>query len=198
MPPIRRSPKTEAEPSLDAWNLQEALSELAPLVVAFMQHHVGDVHLGADLAQDALAQAMRRLGSLRDARALRGWVFRIAINCFTDHLRRSKLLEKSTEPVKEPSAPAHAAPDRELLARELDSVLRRELLSLPERQRSVLLLHGIRDLCHSEIAGLLGISVDAVKMSLFHAREKMRRRLALYLGQAPGAPLGSLSDGGGS
>ena len=69
--------------------------------------------------------------------------------------------------------------------RELDAVLRQELQRLPERQRTVLLLHGLRGLDLRGIGGLLGISQAAVKMSLFHARERMRGRVTRYLGHSP-------------
>jgi RNA polymerase sigma-70 factor (ECF subfamily) len=167
-------------------DLDQALAALAPEVVAFMQHHCGDPHLGADLAHDAIAQAMRSLHTLREPGALRGWIFRIAVNRFHDHMRRAAITRaESPGTSAEPLAPQERAPERHLLARELDAVLRAELLRLPERQRTVLMLHGVRDLSHPQIAALLDITVDAVKMSLFHAREKMRARLAGYLGSVP-------------
>jgi RNA polymerase sigma-70 factor (ECF subfamily) len=170
----------------DGSDLDQALAALAPEIVAFMQHHCGDPHLGADLAHDAIAQAMRCLHTLREPAALRGWIFRIAVNRFHDYLRRAAISPaEDGGPDAEPLAPQERAPERHLLARELDAVLRTELLRLPERQRTVLMLHGVRDLSHNEIAQLLGITVDAVKMSLFHAREKMRARLAGYLGSVP-------------
>lgn len=170
-------------------DLEAALAALAPEVIGFMQHHCGDPHLGADLGQEALARAMRCLATLRDPDALRGWVFRIAINLFNDHLRRVALEPRAggagSLPGGDESCAPGPGPERELLARELDEVLRASLHQLPERQRTVLMLHGVRDLGHAQIAALLGISLDAVKMSLFHAREKMRVRLARYLDHVP-------------
>ncbi len=175
----QQSPRAEPD------DLRAALVALAEELVGFMQHHVGDPHLGADIAQDALAQAFQALGRLRDPDALRGWVYRIAINRFNDHVRRSKSLRQEPGPLPERVAPDDAGPVRQALARELDSELRDQLLALPERQRTVLMLHGVRGMTHRDIAGLLEITVDAVKMSLFHAREKMRSRLERYLGHAP-------------
>lgn len=174
--------KYEAGPD----DLRQALVELAGELVGFMQHHVGDPHLGADIAQDALAQAFQSLERLRDPEALRGWVYRIAINRFNDHVRKARILKQEAGPVPERTAPAAAGPERQALAHELDGELREQLLALPERQRTVLMLHGVRGMTHQDIAVLLEISVDAVKMSLFHAREKMRSRLQRYMGRAPG------------
>lgn len=165
--------------------MRQSLVDMAGELIAFMQHHAGDPHLGADLAQDALAQAFQTLGSLRDPKALKGWVFRIAINRFNDHIRKSRVLREEPGPVPECSAPESVRPEREALARELDRELREQLMALPGRQRTVLLLHGVKGLTHKDIAELLGVTVDAVKMSLFHAREKMRSHLERYMGEAP-------------
>jgi RNA polymerase sigma-70 factor (ECF subfamily) len=166
-------------------DLETEVAALAPELIAFLRHHTGDHHLGADLAQDVLARAFRSLSGLRDPEALRGWLFRIAVNRFNDHVRRSRALRVDVGPVPEREAPAAERPDREAMASELDQVLRRELVKLPERQRTVLMLHGVRGMRQPEIAEILGISADAVKMSLFHAREKMRVRLAHYMERVP-------------
>jgi len=173
--------KHEASPD----DLRKALVDLASELVGFMQHHVGDPHLGADIAQDALAQAFQSLDRLRDSEALRGWVYRIAINRFNDHVRKARILKQEAGPLPECSAPSAAGPQRQALAQELDRELREQLLALPERQRTVLMLHGVRGMTQQDIAELLEVSVDAVKMSLFHAREKMRVRLQSYMGSAP-------------
>lgn len=172
-------------PRVEPDDLRSALVQLAEELVGFMQHHAGDPHLGADIAQDALAQAFQALDRLRDPKALRGWVYRIAINRFNDHVRKSKILRQEPGPLPDRTAPETAGPERQALAHELDAQLRDQLLGLPERQRTVLMLHGVRGMTHQDIASLLEITVDAVKMSLFHAREKMRVRLERYMGSAP-------------
>lgn len=170
------------EPEQD---LREALSALADDVHAFLRHHTGDPQVAADLAQEALARALISMETLRDRRALKGWLFRIAINRFNDHVRRRKevALEEGEIPAGPPMA-RHGEPDREMLTRELDQVLREELLRLPERQRTVLMLHGIDGVRQRDIAELLGISVAAVKMSLYHGREALAGKLSRYLGRS--------------
>jgi RNA polymerase sigma-70 factor (ECF subfamily) len=167
-------------------DLEEALSGLARDLLGFLRHHVGDTDVAADLAQDTLAQALDSLHRLRNPAALRGWLYRIAVNRFNDHLRRRGLRAVATESVPERSGQGSSEPESVALTRELDSVLRTELHRLPERQRTVLMLHGIDGVDSTSISELLGISPAAVKMSLFHARERMRERLSRYLGHSLG------------
>ena len=51
---------------------------------------------------------------------------------------------------------------------------------LPERQRSVVLLHAARGFTHDDVGQSLGISPEAAKVNLFHAREKLRRVVDRY------------------
>ncbi len=162
---------------------EEALVALAPEVVNFLEHHVGDPVLAADIAQDTLAQAFQLLGTLRDIRALRAWVFRIAVNRFNDHLRRVRRAPAVEELQDVVERPDHDRPEHSVMRRELDDVIRSSVAQLPERQRTVFLLHDAKGMSHPEIAALLNITTDAVKTSLFHAREKLRERLNRYLGR---------------
>jgi RNA polymerase sigma-70 factor (ECF subfamily) len=168
----------------DRDGLIEALAALTDDLLAFLRHHTGDPDVGSDLTQEALCRALTGLDRLRTADALHGWLFRIGINVFNDWLRRGGRARQELGE-GERADPRQQRPEREVLARELDDVLRAEMCALPERQRSVLLLHGVRGLDQPAIAALLGIRTGAVKTALFHARERMRRRLDRYLGREP-------------
>jgi RNA polymerase sigma-70 factor (ECF subfamily) len=161
-------------------DLGTALIGLSSEISDFLVHHTGDRQLGSDLAEETISRAFRAIQTLRDPAALRGWVFRIAVNVFNDHLRVQHL--KRVEPIDEVGDELPAAggegPLSRAISRELDEILRKEVAALPERQRSVLLLHSLRSFSHSEIARWLGISVISVKVALFRAREAMRARLA--------------------
>ena len=161
-------------------DLESALGELADGLIEFMQHHCGDPEIGADIAQDALFSGMRALPGLRDPEALKGWVYRIAINRYNDHLRSKARREESERSLRLRRLGKVEDPRALAMAGELDAFLRREMGLLPDRQRSVLMLHGVQGLGQAEIARLLDITVSAVKMSLFHGREKLRKAVRSY------------------
>lgn len=54
--------------------------------------------------------------------------------------------------------------------------MRRLIDSLPEAQRSVMQLRDIEGKSYKEIAAVLGISEDRVKVTLFRARQAIRQR----------------------
>jgi RNA polymerase sigma factor (sigma-70 family) len=178
-------PDHELPPSDDP---RLALAELLPDLQRFLVHHCGDAAVGGDLAQETLARAIAAASTLRSRAALRPWLFRIAVHVLNDHLRRkaqeSRLRGEGLDLDQQVDC-AGEAPEARALRAELDAAIRAAILDLPERQRSVLLLHSVRDFDHRAIARTLGISAGAVKVALFHAREAVCRRLARTIEDLP-------------
>lgn len=166
--------------------LAERAAALAPELERFLVHHAGDGELGRELAQEALARALPRLAELRQPGALRGWLFRIGINALNDQLRQRRPQQEleAAQALSDPDPGTR--PDRAAEGSEMETLLRRALHGLPERQRSILLLHAVQGVEHAEIARLLGISRGAVKAGLFHGRERLRQVLARHDGAARG------------
>lgn len=130
----------------------------------------GDASRAEDLTQELLIHLLGRFGQFRGTARLSTWVYRVAMNFFISHLRRSPGYE--TTPVDGATAPlAGAEPTGPLLAR-LD--LERAILQLPPGSRQVFLLHDVEGLRHREIAEILDISEGTSKSQLHHARMMLR------------------------
>jgi RNA polymerase sigma-70 factor (ECF subfamily) len=130
--------------------------------------------LAEDVTQEALLRGWRNRRKLRDPRAARLWLLRIATNVWTDHLRKSKTQPNSlaVDPPCPRQLPARACDERESVRLALTA-----MDDLPARQRHVLYLVTCEQLSHDDVANVLGISLAAVKSNLSLARREMRRRL---------------------
>ena len=73
------------------------------------------------------------------------------------------------------------APDATLLDAELQQAIDAAIALLPETQRLAVVLRRYEELSYEEIAGVLNLSVPAVKSLLFRARVVLREYLARYL-----------------
>ena len=73
------------------------------------------------------------------------------------------------------------APDATLLQTELQEAITAAIAHLPEAQRMAIILRRYEELSYEEIAGVLQLTVPAVKSLLFRARVLLRERLARYL-----------------
>jgi RNA polymerase sigma-70 factor, ECF subfamily len=150
-----------------------------------IEEHVGSVYryalrlthrpdLAEDLTQETLLRGWRNRQQLRDERAARVWLFRIATNLWTDQIRRGRFCPEAldTEPACPRPLPAEASDERENVRMALAAMDK-----LPPRQRQVLYLATCENMDHREVATILGIGDSAVKANLSLARKEMRVRL---------------------
>jgi RNA polymerase sigma-70 factor (ECF subfamily) len=76
------------------------------------------------------------------------------------------------------------ATEQEYIRREMNACIRGVVDQLPEGYRTVLLLSDFEELTNAEIAGVLGVSMAAVKIRLHRGRSALRRamecRCSLY------------------
>ncbi len=150
-----------------------------------LEEHLGSVYryalrlthrpdLAEDLAQETWLRAWRSWQSLREQRATRVWLFRIATNIWTDQLRRGRFRPEPLDtdpPCPRPSADT-ASDDRENVRLAMAA-----MDQLPERQRQVLYLITCENLSRDEVATILEMSETAVNSNLSLARKEMRQRL---------------------
>lgn len=117
-----------------------------------------------DAVSEAIARAWEKRGSLREERLFRTWITRILIRECVNIQRR----QRRTVPVEE--VPERIAQeDENLIAR-----LRWALDRLPQRSRTMIVLHYMEDYDVRQIAAIMGTTKGAVCAGLSRAREQLR------------------------
>jgi RNA polymerase sigma-70 factor, ECF subfamily len=157
----------------------EQLENLIPSLFRFVCRLTGQADWAEDLTQETLLRAWEKRRQIREAGSVRVWLFRIAVNLFRDQVRQNKrrpVLEPDAESALDPSP----EPSRTLGEREEVLEVLKVLEQLPPRQREVLHLSAVEEFRVAEIAEILGISPNAVKVNLCEARKKMRDAFPLY------------------
>jgi RNA polymerase sigma-70 factor, ECF subfamily len=130
------------------------------------------LRLGRDpeLADDLLQQAFLRLAEqgpeLRPDSDLRAWLFTVARNAFTSHVRKVR----STD---EGALEALASPPADVEARLLLGDVERALGRLRPDDREVLLLVGVEGLDHATVAKIIGVHAAALRQRLARARSRL-------------------------
>ena len=143
-----------------------------------------------DVFQETLMKAFTGLKNLRDAGAVRTWLYRVASNqCLMKRRKQQRAAEVSLDAFKPPGwedgevpeVPDWSdLPDEESERAELRTVLEHEISRLPSEYRIVLLLRDVEGLSTSETADVLGMRVPGVKMRLHRARMALRERLTQH------------------
>jgi RNA polymerase sigma factor (sigma-70 family) len=141
---------------------------------------MGSVIDGEDVVQDTLARALVALDDLKEKDIaemppLRPWLFRIAHNRALDLLRGRAV--RKTEPIDaalDIADPANPDPVETLMRQEAVKTAVSRFAELATLQRSVVILKDVLDEPLSDIAALLGLTVDAVKGHLARGRARLR------------------------
>ena len=150
-----------------------------------IRRRIADPHKAEDLTQETFLRLFRaaRAGGYRAGQSrVVTWLFTIAGNCVTDHLR-AEGVRSAVRAVREESEPQD--PHEAAAAQEGESRVRRLLLELPEAQRQVVELHVLDGLSFSDVAELVGAPVPTVKSRLVYALRKLKRSMDDSRGNEP-------------
>ncbi|MGH7856239.1 MAG: sigma-70 family RNA polymerase sigma factor [Candidatus Binatia bacterium] len=138
-----------------------------------------------DALQEAFLQAFRALPRFEGQSRISTWLHRIVVNAALMKIRSKKA--RPEEPI-EPLLPTfqvdgHSTVDfrewedgaeRQLERTETRQLVRAAIERLPDTYRNILILRDIEELDTAEVAELLGITANAVKIRLHRARQALR------------------------
>jgi RNA polymerase sigma factor (sigma-70 family) len=155
-------------------------------ILAFVTHMLRQAHLehmAEDICQETFYKAYKSIHSFRDVEAtFSTWLYTIARNSVLSELRKSRNSDVYLEDqVQMPLVSPDRLPEQELLRNEREVLVRQAINSLPEKQRSALILREYEQMDYSEIASILDITVSSVKSLLFRARQSIRAELETYI-----------------
>lgn len=145
-------------------------------------HYMGNTEDAKDAAQETMLKAWRSIGGYRGETSISSWLYRIAISCCTDALRRRKtrpsesmdaLMEAGYDPKDD--APQ---PDAAVLASENRQAVRQALTQLPEDMRAALVMSAVEGRSYEEIAQIAGVAVGTIKSRINRARTKLSELLS--------------------
>ena len=132
-----------------------------------------------DVVQTAWVVVVRQIGSVRDPRALRPWLFRIVANKCADTIRRKTVRRRIVEPMDPTRIEDSSRSVRAVNDHRADDIaqLRNAMRSLDADRRTVLRLHYLEGLSIDQIATQLSVPAGTVKSRLHYARQKLRKTL---------------------
>lgn len=127
-----------------------------------------------DIFQDVWGKIIKARQTYRPTAKFTTFLYRVAHNCFIDHVRRNKRHGNSTslEPElhSDPGESPETAAERSLARERLEIAL----LTLPEEQRDAFLLREEGGLSIDQIAAVTGCNRETAKSRLRYAVNKLR------------------------
>lgn len=131
-----------------------------------------------DLFQEAWGKIIKARANYRPTARFSTYLFRVAHNCFIDHVRRNRRLADPGGLLPEPGTDPREEPEQlteKILARRR---LETALGSLPDEQRDAFLLREEGGLSIDDIALVSGVSRETAKSRLRYAVDKLRAAMA--------------------
>lgn len=138
-----------------------------------------------DASQEAFVKAFRSLKDFKGGSSFSSWLYRITANICLDFMRKNKkrrtasivYLDDDSELQEFDLPDARFNPETEYERRELRKAIGDALRSLPDDQRSILLLRELNGMSYAEIADTLKLEAGTVKSRLFRARARLAKIL---------------------
>ncbi len=153
-------------------------------VLNFVYRMIGDAAEAEDVAQEVFVRAYRAMlkpGFRRTTAKFSTWLFQVARNAALDCLRRRRRHPASSLSVLESGGDAlparQATAAEEAVAREAGAEIAAAIASLPEEQRTALILSEYEGLPDARIAAVMRCSAKSVEARLYRARHFLRERL---------------------
>jgi RNA polymerase sigma factor (sigma-70 family) len=159
-------------------DLQSVFMEARSDLERMLRRRLGSSPAAADLTQDLYLRLGNITAPLPDRHQARAYLFRMAVNLVTDHMRvegrRAELLSGAVVLFDDVAD----GPERDALTRDQMRQVEEALSELPPRCRDVLYMSRMEGKTHAEIARELGVSRSLVEKYAVRALLHCRARLS--------------------
>jgi RNA polymerase sigma-70 factor (ECF subfamily) len=141
-----------------------------------------------DLTQDIFIQAFQSLVKFKGDSSFSTWIYRIAVNASLNKVRKSSknylmqrfesILGGEKQITLEIPVPENENPESLLILDEHRAWVQKALNSLPENQRTAIVLSKYDDLSQKEIAEIMNTTEGAVEALIQRAKTGLREKLS--------------------
>jgi RNA polymerase sigma-70 factor (ECF subfamily) len=153
----------------------EAYDQHYDRVKKFILAMVKDPWVADDLIQETFMKVGDRMHTLKDPAKISSWIYRIAHNLCQDHFRGLKRERTTACDSDSPFEMLECVPPQgELEQHQMGLCVQDKMNLLPDPLRTVLVLCDVLEMSHKEIAAILEISVENVKVRIHRARKKLK------------------------
>jgi RNA polymerase sigma-70 factor, ECF subfamily len=186
----------------DDLEFEQIHEDFRPKIQRYLIRLVGEPE-AEDLTQEVFVKVSRALQNFRGESQLSTWIYRIATNTALDRIdspsyQRSIQAQLAQDAIGDDEVEledqdvwtGEKAPrlETEVMRQEMYECVWNRLEHLPANYRTVLLLSDMEGFTNNEVAEILGVSLDAVKIRLHRARARLRKDIERYCPPAEWVP----------
>ena len=128
-----------------------------------------------DVVQDTMLKVWKRRNDWEQIESIEAFCLTICRNLALDRLRHKDYQSQTLDMAADPVDASHTAnPEQMAVQRDRVRLVRQLINRLPERQRSCMQLRDIEGKSYRDIATILGITEQQVKVTIFRARQAVK------------------------
>jgi len=169
-------------------DFEQLYADYQPRIRRYLARLVGEPD-AEDLTQTVFLKVNQALKDFRGESTISTWIYRIATNTATDWVRgaafKQAIQQVPADVFSGGEQASHTAwrhdalprADHMLIRREMNQCIRQVVEALSEHYREVLALSEFEGLANADIADILGVSLDTVKIRLHRARGRLKKAL---------------------
>lgn len=153
--------------------------------------YAGNPYDAEDLVQETLYTAYHKFEQLRDSRKFKSWMFAILRNHFLKWQRKKTPIpatefEDGIDYVSELESAAIQPDAASIVEKKQEAEKVQSILdTLPEKYKTVLILHYLEDSSYQETADILGVPIGTIMSRLSRAKQAMKKALLRSMRNAP-------------
>ena len=129
-----------------------------------------------DIVQDTLIKVWDRRFEWESIDSIEAFSLTVCRNLSLDRLRKKENSNDSLEDVNIAEPVASSNPQDRMIQEDRVSLVRQIIDSLPEKQRSCMQLRDFEGKSYKEIAQVLDITEEQVKVNIFRARQMVKKK----------------------
>ena len=130
-----------------------------------------------DVVQETMIKVWNRRDRWEELESIEAFCLTICRNIAIDKIRKMENQNQSlTDEHDAPDQSYASNPEEQAMQQDRIQLVRRLIDNLPEKQRSVMQLRDIEGKSYKEIAEVLDISEEQVKINIFRARQTIRQK----------------------
>jgi len=175
----------------DELEFNRIFKEYQPKILRYLTRLTG-MYEAEDLSQEVFIKVESGLKNFRGESKLSTWIYRIATNTAVDRMRSPSFKYKvkdgtSSEATQMDDIDTEdrdlftgekiESTDQQYVRKEMNSCIRNFIENLPENYKTVVILSELEQLKNKEIAEILHLTLDTVKIRLHRARAQLRKKL---------------------
>lgn len=129
-----------------------------------------------DIVQDTLIKVWDKRDGWDEIESIEAFSMTICRNLALDRIKKAENQNGSLDAISFEAPDATSSPYEQMIQKDRIELIKKLVDSLPERQRSCMQLRDFEGKPYREIAAILGITEEQVKVNIFRARQAIKTK----------------------